>query len=336
MLEALDMSQQKCILPKWIVNGRIQDIASRLRDSGRVCPLRKLGLGAIVSLGLMQFTVGCASVRLTQFHNFAQAGTAYVKSSQVVLDEAGTASIEADSLIAIKGREGLTATEDRRKFILANNDELKKRLLILGEIGRHGQLLESYFETLDALADPKAPPTLGIAAQGVFESISKLSPTIKNASFGGLKVQDAIPPASNFIVQSFKVRALESELRVRSKDIERELALQEAAFKVISNNLQTDLSAKLELQETEEVVKPFVTASDLPKSWVQRRKEILQARVAVASAQSAASAAAKLRESFVALVENRLSEPSITELIAAINSILDLTEKIQKATPPNT
>jgi hypothetical protein len=290
------------------------------------------GVGALL-LGLVHFSCGCASARLTQFHNFAQAGTAYVKASQVVLDEAGTASIEADSLIAIKGREALATPEERRKFILSNNDELRKRLLILGEIGRHGQLLQSYFETLGALADPKAPPTLGAAAQGVFESIGKLSPTIKNASLGGLKVQDAIPQATNFVVQSFKVKALESELKARSKDIERELALQEAAFKVISANLETDLTAKLELEETEEVIKPFATAKDLPKEWVQRREEILQARVAVASSESAASAAAKLRESFVALVENRLSETSITQLISAINSILDLTQKIQKATP---
>jgi hypothetical protein len=68
---------------------------------------------------------------------------------------------------------------------------------------------------------------------------------------------------------------------------------------------------------------------------MQRREEILQARVAAQSAQSAAEAAAKLRESFIALVENRLSEPSIIQIIAAINSMLDLGEKIKKAGPSN-
>jgi hypothetical protein len=295
------------------------------------------GVAALaIPLGLLQFTAGCASARLTQFHNFAQAGTAYVKASHTVLDEAGTASIRTDSLIAVKGRDGLTTPKERSKFISDSNDLLRKRLLILDEIGRHGQLLQSYFETLDALADPQAPPTLGTAAQGVFESITKLSPTIKDASFGGIRVENAIPQATNFIVQSFKVKALENELKARSKEIERELALQEAAFKLISKNLETDLTAELEIRETEEVINPFATAKDLPREWVQHRQEILQARVAVQSAQSAASAAAELRESFVALVENRLSAPSITQLIADINSILDLTEKIEKASPPNT
>jgi hypothetical protein len=90
----------------------------------QMCSWRK---GAALLLGAVQFSGGCASARLTQFHNFAQAGTAYVKASQVVLDEAGTASVDADSLIAIKGREGLPTPDERRKFIVANNDELKPR-----------------------------------------------------------------------------------------------------------------------------------------------------------------------------------------------------------------
>jgi hypothetical protein len=295
--------------------------------------VRMRGSGIALLLSVMQVSGGCATARLTQFHNFAQAGTAYVKASQVVLDEAGTASIEADSLIAIKGREALKTSEERRVYISVNNGELRKRLLLLREIGRHGRLLQSYFDILATLADPKAPATLGASAQGVYESIGKISPTIKNASLGGLKVQDEIPQVTNFIVQTFKVKALENELKARSKNIERELALQEAALKVISSNLETDLTLKLELEETENVVTPYATAKDLPNDWAQRRVEILQAQVAAASAKSAAGAATILRESFIALVENRLSEPSITELITAINSILDLADKIQKASP---
>jgi hypothetical protein len=277
-------------------------------------------------------TGGCGA-RLTQFHNFAQAGTAYVKASQVVLDEAGNASIEADSLIAIKARDGNPTPEGRREYILGENNELRKRLLLLREIGRHGRLLQSYFETLATLADPDAPSTLSASAQGVFDSIGRLSPTIKNASLGGVKVQDHIPQATNFVVKAFKAKALEQELKARSKDIEREIALQEAAFRVIGSNLETDLTVRLQLQESQEVVEPYATAPNLPASWVQRRAEIIKARVAAQSAQSAAEAAAKLRESFVALVENRLEEPSIANIIAAINSMMDLTEKIQKSSP---
>lgn len=290
-------------------------------------------LAFLYFLALAELTGGCVAPRLTQFHNFAQAGSVYVKASQVVLNEAGTAAIQADSLIAREGRPGLKTSEERRKYIIENDEELRKRLFLLREIGRHGRLLQSYFETLAALADPKAPSTLGTAAQGVFDSISKLSPTIKNASLGGVKIQDHIPQVTNFIVQTFKVKALEDELRARSKDIERELALQEAAFRVIADNLQTDLTVQLQLEETQEVVEPYAGSNELSPMWAQRREEVLQARVAAQSAQSAAEAAAKLRESFIALVENRLSEPSITQIIAAINSMLDLAGQIQKANP---
>ena len=112
----------------------------------------------------------------------------------------------------------------------------------------HSERLDATFA---ALADPKAPATLGTAAQGVFDSIGRLSPAIKNASLGGVRIQDHIPQATNFVVQVFKVKALENELKVRSKDIEREIALQEAAFSVISSTLETDLTAKLQLEETE-------------------------------------------------------------------------------------
>ena len=306
----------------------IRTSASTCRRS-RLCP----ALSALFLAGLLQITSGCATARLTQFHNFAQAGTAYVKASQAVLDEAGNAAIEADSLIAQKGRDGLRTADERREFIVGEDQELRKRLLLLREIGRHGRLLQSYFETLAALADPKAPATLGTAAQGVFDSIGRLSPAIKNASLGGVRIQDHIPQATNFVVQVFKVKALENELKVRSKAIEREIALQEAAFSVISSTLETDLTVKLQVEETEDVIEPFAAAKDLPKSWAASREEILRARVAASSARAAQDATAKLRESFVALVENRLSEPSIAGIIAAINSMLDLTDEIKKATP---
>lgn len=285
------------------------------------------------ALLLISLMSGCASTRLTQFHNFSQAGTAYVKASQVVLDEAGTAAIDADSLISQQGRDGLKTAEERRKSITTSDEELRKRLLILREIGHHERLLQSYFETLGALADSNAPSTLGTAAQGVFESISKLSPTIKNASLGGVKIENHIPQATSFIVQSFKVKALEKELKARSPAIEREIALEEAAFRVIADNLQTDLTVRLQLQESQKVIEPYASPGALPPSWPQQRNEILQASVAAQSAQTAAEAAAKLRESFVALVENRLSEPSISQVIMAINSMLDLVQQIQKASP---
>ena len=79
------------------------------------------------------------------------------------------------------------------------------------------------------------------AVDGLYSSILQVSPTLKNGSLGGSSIQNKIPQATNFVVQAFEVKALEKELKMHSKDIERELALQEAAFKAIADDLTTGL-----------------------------------------------------------------------------------------------
>jgi hypothetical protein len=279
----------------------------------------------------------CASARLAQFDNFAQAGTAYAKVSQALLDEAGAAAIDADSetFRTIKAqndaiRDGpKKAPDELKKELGRNSGELRKQLALLRDVGRHGRLLQSYFATLAAMADAKAPEALTAAAQGLVQSLGGLSPAIKNASLGGANVVDLIPPVTSFVVRRIQVRALERELAARSKIIERELAIQEAALMVIGNTLRADLQASLNVQETRDVVDPIGKQIELDESWVRRRREILQARVAAESADSAAGAATKLRKSFIALVENRPTGPSITEVLAEINSVLDLLEKVR-------
>jgi hypothetical protein len=271
---------------------------------------------------------GCASARVTQFHAFAEAGRAYVKASQVVLDEAGSAAIDTDSVVALKGREALDSSE-RRKHLLEQDKLLNTRLLLLRQIGRHAQLLESYFATLQALADSDAPETAGLAAKGVFDSVAKLSPGIRNASIGGVRVEPLIPPATSFVVGRLKLKALERELEARSQLVERELALQEAALKAITSNLETDLLARLKSQQAE-VANLYASEKSLGEAWLNRRRQVLEAQVSAQSAGKAAEAAAELRTSFVALVERRLTEPSIQQVIANINSVLDLIEQIRK------
>jgi len=271
---------------------------------------------------------GCASARVAQFHSFAEAGRAYVKASQVVLDEAGTAAIDADSVVALRGREALDAS-GRRAHLIEQDKLLATRLLLLKQIGRHGRLLESYLDTLQALADSDAPETVGTAAKAAFDSVAKLSPSIKDASIGDVKVESLIPPAASFVVGRLKLKALENELKARSQAVERELALQEAALKAITSSLETDLMARLKSQQTD-VVRLYAADGELGDAWVERRRQVLQAQVSAQSAGKAAEAAAELRNSFVALVERRLTETSIQQVIANINSVLDLIDQVRK------
>ena len=275
-------------------------------------------------------TSGCVTGRLSQFRNFANAGASYEQASQAVLMQAGTAAIEADSLIAIQGRSSLTTPEERRRYILESDQELRKRLSLLDKIAQHGKLLQCYFETLAELADPHAPPELETEAGGLYDAIIQMSPGLKNSNFGSAKIQDKIPQATDFGVAVFRVKALESELKSRAQAIERELALQEAAFRAIVDMMTADLTASLQLHETQDVINPFATATTLSTGWVDRRQDILKARVAAESMQCVVDAIGQLRENFKALAGNTLSVSALRKTIASVHSIKDFKEAIQK------
>jgi hypothetical protein len=70
----------------------------------------------------------------------------------------------------------------------------------------------------------------------------------------------------------------------------------------------------------------------VPDDWAASREEILSATVASQSAGAAAQAANELRLGFQKLAANQFDSAALSSLIADINSILDLAEKIK---PPN-
>ena len=138
---------------------------------------------AAATMLLAGVVTSACTARVAQFGDFAQAGTAYVKASEAVLDEAGTASIRANNATVIKTREAVPP-DKRLKEILTHNELLKQRLVILQDIRRHGRLLQRYFEALAALAGSNAPQTAAAAAQGAVSAHAKQSPEIKSAKIG--------------------------------------------------------------------------------------------------------------------------------------------------------
>jgi len=123
---------------------------------------------------------GCASARVAQFHSFAEAGRAYVKASQVVLDEAGTAAIDADSVVALRGREALDAS-GRRAHLIEQDKLLATRLLLLKQIGRHGRLLESYFDD-DLDIEGSLPSALAAGMEGGMDRSAGILNWLRNWS----------------------------------------------------------------------------------------------------------------------------------------------------------
>jgi hypothetical protein len=180
--------------------------------------------------------------------------------------------------------------DKRLDEINTHNELLKKRLVILQDIRRHGRVLQLYFQALAELAGSDAPQTAAAAAEGAFASLSKLSPAIRTAKVGEASVGALIPAVTKPIVASFKVRALERELELRSEAIANEIALQEAAFTAIGQLLATDLKVQLNTFETEQVNNPFAADGVLPGNWAGNREQLLKMTGTVASAERGAAA----------------------------------------------
>jgi hypothetical protein len=213
---------------------------------------------------------------------------------------------------------------------MQSNTLLKQRLQVLQLISSHGKLLEAYFESLASLSDPKATNSAGTAAQGVYDSLAKMSPTLKNAKMGTTSVSSFIPTVIAPVVATFKAHALNEELKARSNAIANELALQEAAFSAIEAELKTDAQEEQNFHETDSI-KQFASAEALPPEWASQRLTVLSTPPAIASADAASKAATHLRSAFTAVVENRLDSADFESLMSDISNILTITKDIQSA-----
>ena len=285
-------------------------------------------LGLVLLLGTVGLISGCAA-RLNQFDTFSQAGISYVAASQSVIRAANTAVVNTDSALLIKVRPDLDESQ-RKKRVTESNKLLKERILVLQLISDHGKLLQAYFEALAALSDPKATDTVGSAAQGVYDSLAKMSPNLKNAKMGNTTVSNFIPTVTAPIVTTFKAHALDKELKARSGAIANELALQEAAFSAIEVEFKTDTEEQQNLRETESISQ-FAGGTPLPADWARQRLELLSTPDTVASADAASKAAAHLRSTFTALAENRLDSAGFASLMSDISNMLTIAQNIQSA-----
>jgi hypothetical protein len=292
---------------------------------------QKSGLKMILLMTalLCGLSYGCATQRVNHFKSFAEAGTAYADAVSTLTQQSGGIAIDADSLILMKVRKDLPSGE-RGMTIIEHNNLLKERLRILGMVRRHAQLLRSYFVSLAALANSDASSGIGTSAEGTVNALGGLSREIKEAKVGSEPVAKFAKGVATIVVAQFQNAALENELKLHSKVIEREIDLQQAAFEAIAAQIHTDLEIVLNRQESVEVVDPFKDPKrELPADWVKHRRAILIANVSSGAIDAAADAARNLKSSFVALVENRFTSVDYQALIKDVGEIITLIEKVQ-------
>ena len=250
----------------------------------------------------------------------------YQRAADTVLDDAGTAAIRADNAVLVRARPDIPTSKERQTDVLQHNRVLQQRMAILRDLRRHGRVLQRYFQALAAIAESKAPEAAAAAAGETFTALSSLSTTLKSSQAGAV-----VPPLTKLVVGSFKVRALENELKQRADAIAAEIKLQEVLFKVVGDTLRTDLRVQLNTMETGQVIAPFAADAALPSSWGTTRETFLKASASAESADAAARAAAAMQEAFTALVQNRFDHAAFNSLLDDIGEVLSIAEQLAPA-----
>ncbi len=245
---------------------------------------------------------GCDSDRLAQFGNFAAAGTAYVASFHTLTKDAGSAFIAADSAFFIAAR---AASPPQSTATLAADDVVDKNILAnLQKLDAHADVLASLFTAIAALTDGKASAASVTSVNALIDSLNAWNPQIEKLKFGGKTVKDYAGTVTSFIVTRYEVHSLNKLLQERASIINRALTLQVAAVKLLSDVLETSLSASLEAQEKTKVLAPFLAPGSLPASWASDREAYIRQNVVLASANAAEAAIKTLQADFALLIQD--------------------------------
>jgi hypothetical protein len=272
---------------------------------------------------------GCATQRAGQFSTFAGAGKSYAEAMLSLTEEAGKTAIDADSEILLQIRKPLDK-QTRLERYQDQTKELKSMLDEMYALRRHTLLLKNYFVALSRLSETAAPTVIGKKTENLVASLQVIHPVLENAGIGETPVKDFIGSAVPIVVSAFRQKALEDELRKNAPLIERELDLQHAVLKALSVELQSDLRIIGKQKENNLVVKPYVAEGAIPDEWKETRREALTStQFILVSSDNAAKAADKLKQTFIALVENKTSPDDFDELFTDINAMLDLVEHVQ-------
>ncbi len=269
----------------------------------------------------------CATARVSQFKQFADAGQAYVEAVEALSREAANAAVDADS--AVLERVRLRVPSDERADVVIEHDELvTARIRILADLGRHARLLGAYFATLEALAESDAPREIGDATEALVRSMGVVNKRLRTARVGDAAIDSFSGAVVVISVANLRQAVLERELRARGQVIERELDLQQAAVTAITAQMKTDLEAVLMHREQMDVVEPYGATARLARVWTSRRREILTASASLASVEAGVRAAEHMKRSFEALVENRFGVAQYLALLADIDEVLTLIEAV--------
>ena len=279
-------------------------------------------------LFLVAVASGCAvSADTERLDAVAGAGIAYADEVSPLLDRAFELAAAVDSRALVEARPGLGA-ERRREVLREFDAAMKERLQVYAAAKAHNELLRSYFVALRTLMAPEGPKDIGNAARRLTAELGKLSPRLRKARLGDVAVSGLVEPGAGIAVAAFRSAALRRDLEARGAAIERELALQAALVATLARQVRADGELLSVRFRDDEVVRPYVSAKRLPKTWPARRLRSLRDTRDVEAVRAAEQAIRSLRRAYVAALEGRLDAGRAAALATTVEGFGELVSRL--------
>ena len=279
------------------------------------------GVARAVPLLAAILLAGCATSP-APFKEFARAGRIYVASFDTLALTAAEAAVLADSRQLEIARIGLDRAE-RRSNLSASDKDMSERIAIIGELRRHTAILGAYFKALGDLADSKAPDQAASAAKTLGDSLAASGDRLAVKSLHGIEIGAILEPVTHLIVGRLRSNALRAELKARAGVLERELALQGTATRLLAEQLEFDVRIPAQKEYLDRVARPFEAPADLSPKWGQDRWALLSTTTGAPIAQRAMSAFQSVDLGFRGLVAGKFTKQDVVLLVADLNDIFD-------------
>jgi hypothetical protein len=286
-------------------------------------------LRVLVTVGFLLLTAtGCDDARLKAFSDFAAAGSAYTTAFHSLTKAVADAELAKSNAILLDARDlmfkseaGSDAEEKASRKELGQQAEMNTQLLReylknLRRLDAHASAMGAYFKELASYTSEKNGNAVSDATSALAQSIEKLNPEIEKMKFGKFAV-GAARTAGNLVIAHIQVKTLDNILTRDKKTLDDAFALQQQAVDALADDLADSVKATTMVAETR-VNLAYMNRGKLPPTWERDRERAIREMVVVGSADGAKDAIAKLRASFIALVENK---PAPVDLASILDSI---------------
>ena len=278
---------------------------------------------------------GCDSERIEQFSSLAAAGSAYAATFPVLSEQLGNAQITITNDQAVAAHMAGIDTDTAKAKISQQDTDLKIFLSTIDKLNAQTAVLGAYFAAMAQLANSKNSDQIVTSANGLYTQLKSVNAAVGNSKFSSdpaaKTIDELLGPVTQLVVAHFQVKALDANLNAHAQEVDRALALQEKAVQEMTLILSLAVNGDDKAREQSQVIGPYVSTKDLPKSWASDRTAYIRSSVSLASADAAKDAITKLRTAFQDVVQNKSSQIDFNSLLDVIGKMAGYANDVKTA-----